>query len=160
MLTARPASAGSWSFLIEDDRQRKVAAVELRRMKDEGTVRVGAVPFALEKAGLLAPSYTLRFEGVAVASAVRSGVVRARYRIEVEAGLLGSERPLGIEFEASWTGRAFRAASEGQDLGEVLRRGTFRRMALVDLSGDLPLGVQTFLLALVLIEWRRAARSG
>lgn len=160
MLTARPVRLGSWSFVVEDERQREVAAVELRRMADEGTVRVADVPFALEKAGRMAATYTLLFEGVAVASAERSGLFRPRFQVRVEAGLLGSERPLTVDVRPSWSGRTYRVTAGGRPAGEVRRRGLLRREAVLTLPADLPLGVQAFLLALVLVEWRRAARSG
>ena len=46
----------------------------------------------------------------------------------------------------------------GAPIGSVRRRSLFQRRADLRISDVLPLGVQTFLFGLVVLEWRRSAR--
>ncbi len=158
MVTARLASFGLSSLVVEDEAEEEVAAVELRRVSDGGTIRVGEVPFTLDASGWVSKTVTLAFEGVRVASAARTGVLRPRYDVTVDAGLLGTDAPVGLTLRPSLTLRTFEVWIGGQEAGAVYRHGFLGRRLEVDLSDRLPLGVQVFLLALVLIEWRRASR--
>lgn len=159
MLTARPTRLGSWSFVVEDDEGRAVAEVDLSHWKDQGTLRLGDVPFAFAKKGWLSRTVTLAFEGVEVARAERRGALGIRYEVRIEAGLLGIDTPLNLTLVSSATRRVNWVLVGEREVGEIRRRGVFKREAEIVVSDALPLGVQAFLLALVVIEWRRAARS-
>lgn len=158
MLVARPDRLGSWSFRIEDG-GTPIAAVDLARVRDEGTLRIRDVPFTFAKAGVLSRTTTLSFEGVEVARAERVGALGLRYDVRIAAGLLGTTEPLHLTLRSSWTRRENRVTVGDREVGQIRRRGLFARDAEIDVADALPLGVQAFLLALVVVEWRRAARS-
>lgn len=158
MLTARPARLGSWNFVVEDGGE-PVAEVDLEALRDRGTLRLGAVSFAFAKAGWLSRTITLSFEGVEVARADRVGWLGLRYDVHVAPGLLGADEPIDLSLHASVTRRVNRVRYRKHEVGEIRRRGVFTRTAEIDVAEAFPLGVQAFLLALVVVEWRRAARS-
>lgn len=159
MLVARPARIGSWSFVIEDEADRAVAEVDLKTLTDAGALRLGDVPFAFSKAGWLSKRFALTFEGVEVATAERSGWLGFTYDVQIRPGLLGTPEAVRLRLEASLGQRRIRVRLGDREVGEIRRRGVFTRRAEIEVSDALPLGVQAFLLALVLVEWRRAARS-
>ncbi|MEM1116035.1 MAG: hypothetical protein AAF845_11015 [Bacteroidota bacterium] len=160
MLTARPAGRALWSYQIADADGAPVATVELDRMKDTGVLRLGDVRFGFSSPGWRSRRVALTFEGVEVAAAERNpGLFRIAYDIHIQAGLLGAPEAVHLRMESSPANSRFRLRLGDRDLGEIRRRRLLSLDVQIDVSDALPLGVQAFLLALVVIEWRRSTRS-
>ena len=162
---ARPVGWGSWWFrLLEDDASgRDLATVKLAKAKDAGTILLGEVPFSFEPAR--GKTTLLRFEGVAVARARQTSGWSRRTVVEVEGGLLqpGVEIGVGRTFVLAPQGalsQSFTFGTRDAPLGRITRTGLFRRTYQLRFDASIPLGVQAFALALVVVYLRRSQRSG
>lgn len=107
----------------------------------------------------MAPTFSLRFEGVELARAHRPSQWRRQIEVTVSASLLGQAAPyrLTLRADGPFTNN-FVVDAGSKRVGSVRRRSLFRREADVRLPDALPIGVHAFLLALVVLEWRRTSR--
>ncbi len=155
MLLARPAGLGSWSFIVSDGPQ-DVARAQVPTVFSGGGLLVRGVPF-----GFVAESrkrLRLLFQGVDVGTAERSGLLGFRYGVQISGDLTDDGQPLALSIRASLGRRTASVELSGTRIGRIRKTRLFRRDAEIDLPDALPLAVQTFLLAVVLVEWRREAR--
>jgi len=154
MLLARPAGLGSWSFIVSDGPE-DVARAQVPTVFSGGGLLVRGVPFGFEAE--TRKRLRMAFQGVEVGAAERSGWPWFRYAVRIAGEVTDDGQPLDLTLR-SGLGRSVRVDVGGERIGRIRRLGWFRRETEVDLPEELPLAVQTFLLAVVLVEWRREAR--
>ncbi|HIL58691.1 MAG TPA: hypothetical protein EYG39_12380, partial [Rhodothermales bacterium] len=92
----RPQHMGSWTFLFREGtpKGRLAADVRLGGIFDEGSIRVGEIPFELDRDGI-SRAYRLRFEGRTLALAEPEGPLSGGYDLRVEAAVLSRNVPIG-----------------------------------------------------------------
>ncbi|NNF57912.1 MAG: hypothetical protein HKN04_06690 [Rhodothermaceae bacterium] len=162
MLDARPDALGAWRFTLTENKQ-PIATVRLRR-KDEATIMVGEVPFAMGT-NRKRTHFVLMFEGVEVARARQPSLLSRRLDVRVSGTML--DRPHAVAEAAdvvlklqaaSPFVRTFEVWDGAQLIGRVRPRHPFTRRTEITLPPSLPPAVQAFLFALAAIQWRRAQR--
>ena len=130
--------------------------VDLPLLWRDASVRVRDVPFSLEREGLTGRLIRLSFEGVQVATSIREGAFRTRYRVEVRPGVARGG-PTALVVVPAAGSRRHTVEADGAPVGEIRPLHLFSRGAEVDLPPTIPLAVQGLLLAVVIDAWRRSS---
>lgn len=132
-----------------------VARVTLAALSDTATIALGGAEFLIEKE-TMRRHYRLTFEGVDLAKADGTMGLRRTFEVVVRAELLGQPEARYLTLRAGgWTGSRFDLSEGGEPLGHLAKKGVFRSRTEMHLPPDVPLLVQTFLLALALMAWRQ-----
>ncbi|HIG75083.1 MAG TPA: hypothetical protein EYQ24_11050 [Bacteroidetes bacterium] len=162
----RPQHMGSWTFLFREGtpKGRLAADVRLGGIFDEGSIRVGEIPFELDRDGI-SRAYRLRFEGRTLALAEPEGPLSGGYDLRVEAAVLSRNVPIGERVWLEWvpdsfSGRAFDLRDGGVLVGRMERTARLFRHFSLSLDDDVPLAIGAFCMALALARLRRQSRSG
>lgn len=162
---ARPRSAGSWTFEIREGGESGpvVAEVEIGGMWDEGEIRVGSVPFEVDRVGL-SRDYRLLFEGQPLAMAETQGTFSSGNTVTVEGALLASGVEMGdrVTFELTPQGSFSSGVDfslDGTAWGEITKESMFFRHFALRFNRAVPLALQAFCFALLMARLRRAQRS-
>lgn len=162
----RPQHMGSWTFLLREGtpKGRLAAEIGLSGVFDEGTLRVGEIPFELDRDGI-SRAYRLRFEGRTLALAEPEGLFSPGYDLRVEAAVLSRDVPIGERVRLEWvpdsfSGRAFDLRDGGVLVGRMERTARLFRHFSLSLDADVPLAIGAFCMALSLARLRRQSRSG
>lgn len=163
--TAQPRSAGSWHFEIReaDDAGEIVAEVEIGGMWDEGEIRVGGVPFELDRVGM-STSYRMLFERQPLARAESQGSFSNTNTVTVEGAILSPGVELGDRVTFHLTPqRSFTSAvdfSLGETKwGEITKESMLFRHFALRFNPAVPLALQVFCFALLMARFRRRARN-
>lgn len=132
--------------VVEDD-------IELTRINfptwREGTeFTIGGHPYVMRRMGLFRGDLLLYSEGDVVASARHQGVFKTRYIIEYA----GRTVELGTR---RWFSRGFSVFVGEAEVGSITPTGWFRSRVIIDISDEIPLEVQVFLLCVAVVLWRR-----
>jgi hypothetical protein len=153
VLKSRPKGFFSWDFVISEGNE-EIAEVSLAWFRERGELSVKGEPCAIYREGLMG-DFCLEWNGEVVARATKTSVWTRRFVVRFEG------RELVLEAKSIFT-RAFvlRDAGEGgKELGRISPASIFSRKAVIDLPEGVPLPVQVFMFWLVIILWRRAAKS-
>lgn len=139
------------------------------RLPSAGRARPGAIVLGRVTFEFVAPrgqnASALLLAGVPVAEAHRPSIWRSVYEAEVRPEVLGRRTPLVIRltdrtgFTSRYVAEAVEADGSLRPLGEIRREGIFRRRVRLRLAAELPLLVQTYLLAIALTLWRRQSSN-
>ena len=158
-LSAQPEGLRRSRYTVRSDDQ-PLGRIELR-VRDEGTLYVGDVPFAL---GSARNRFVLLFEGVEIARAVQPSIWKRRFVVTVNGAMLDFARRDALDARLALVAR--HPFTRAFDLREgPMRVGTLRPRRIAswsikaDLPDFLPPAAHLFLLSLVVIQWRRAARA-
>jgi len=153
VLKGRPKGFFSWDFAVSEG-DDEIAEVSFAWFRERGELKVKGEPCAIYRESLMG-DFCLEWNGEVVARATKTSMWTRRFVVRFEG------RELVLEAASIFT-RAFvlRDAGEGGDeLGRISPAGIFSRKAVIDLPDDVPLPVQVFMFWLVVIMWRRAAKS-
>ncbi|MEM1055990.1 MAG: hypothetical protein AAGI52_10725 [Bacteroidota bacterium] len=158
---ARPQTMGSWVFDLREGGKggRLAAEVDLRGVLSDGVIRVGAIPFTLDREGL-GRTYRLLFEGRALVRAEPQGMFSNRYDLAVEAAMLRRGVPAGEQARYTWTplefsGGKYELHAGRERIGRVEKTATFFRHYALQFDEQVPLALQAFCFALQLERFRR-----
>ena len=162
---ARPRTMGSWTFLLREGGPKGLLAAEihLKGFRDEGTIRVGEVPFTIDREGM-GRTYRLLFEGRAMARAEPQGALSNGYDLTVEAALLVRNLPVGEQVRFEWVpttfgGGEYELHTDSERIGHVKRTAMLFRHFVLTFEDVVPPAIQAFCFALVLARLRRQSRS-
>jgi len=163
---ARPKSVGSWSFEIRegDETGEIVAEVTIKGKWDEGEIRVGGIPFEVDRVGM-SRAYRLVFESQTLAHAKPEGALGLSSTIAVEGALLASGVEVGdrVRFDLKPKG-AFSSdmlfSLDGTEWGQITKEALMFRHFALRFNDAVPLALQCFCFALLLARMRRQARNG
>lgn len=162
---ARPASVGSWVFMLRENNEDGpiAATVNLGGLLGSGTITVYEVPFTLKREGL-SRSYDLAFEGQTLARAEPKGVFSTAYALAVEAAILDRDMPMGERARFEWVpvaigGNVCELRENGERLGRVDKSSMWFRHFRLHFADEVPLALQAFCFALQLASLRRQSHG-
>lgn len=151
MIRCIPRGICSWDFLLDGEGHQ--ASLELSLLSEQGAVTVDGIRFDIQKHGVFSGHWTLRHEGMEVASAQKSNAFTRTFGIQDPSGhlVLGAESALG---------RSFRLQRSGEVIATISPDHVFTRRATINILAE-PWDYPTiaFSFWLVVLTWRRAARS-
>jgi hypothetical protein len=151
MLRAIPRSLFSWDFSIRED-DVEVARLEVAWMSERGKLNIEGIDCNLHRQGWLSGPFVLEGNGTILAQADKpSAFVR---HFEVEYG----HRKLLLTAQSPFT-RAFGVYDGNGEIGSIYPHHWFARKTTIDLPDDVVLPVKAFMFWLVVLMWRRAAKS-
>lgn len=153
MLTVSQPQWFSWDATISDG-ARQVGGVTFARWREAGSITVGAETFAVARERRFSGEYLLTSGGTTIARAGRPTFFGRHFEMRHDGDRYTLQR-------RSWFGREYVLKRGDHVLGSVARPAiaAFRRQAQADLPSSLPLPVQLFVVWLVLLAWRQAARA-
>ncbi|MBI4544751.1 MAG: hypothetical protein HY703_06135 [Gemmatimonadetes bacterium] len=132
---------------------REVAVIECASLRERAKLQVGGARYTMCGKGFFQGDFVLEGDGRTLAAAARTGVFRCSYRVRA------GDRQLTLR-PGSFFGRVYRLWHGDRPVGSIRRTGLFRLDAAAEFPSDLPLEIRVFLAFLVLMAWRRQARSG
>lgn len=155
MLTVQPHGAVTTGFDLVDDVRGTVGALAGSAWREGGRISAGGQEYEFHKDGgrrfaLVGPG------GGELATAERTSLWTASWRVTA------GGRTYEVSKPSMWRSR-YEIRDGGQVTGALDRRGFLRTRAEVTLPPDLPPAIQVFLVAVVMIQWRRdstAASAG
>ena len=153
MLEAIPKSIFSWNFFLKDD-GNVLAEIDLSLWREKGTLLIQGTSYYFFGEGWMSGLYILKSrEGSVIACADKPSAFLRRFEIQYQSQhyTLRAISPLHRRFDL--------CDSANRTLGSITPQGIFTRRADVDLPDALPLSVKAFTVSLVIILWRRQARS-
>ena len=151
MLRAIPRSLFSWDFsVLEDDVE--VAGLEVSWMRERGTLDIKGTEYNLYRQGWLSGLFVLESEGTVLAQADKPNAFTRRFEVTF------GHHTLSLAAQSPFT-RAFGVYDGESQVGSIYPDYWFTRKTTIDLPDDIILPVKTFLFWLVVLMWRRAAKS-
>ena len=129
-----------------------IGQIDCGGIRQPAAIVIGDTTFRPARDGVLRTTYHLDGNGARLASAVPAGAAFRRFTVQADA------RTYALAV-TSWTGRRFTLTENGTAVGTIARTGFFTTKCSADLPDDLPLGMQAFLIWLVIIIWRRQAAT-
>ncbi len=162
MILATPTSLFRQTFELTDPDGSGVPFGEISlRLFGGGRLTIGDVDFGLEARGLLKTTTALVRDAQTLAVATRPSAFRRRYDVEVEGAVLGLEAGLTLELvPEGWFGRRWTVLADGLDAGRADWSGAVRPALRADLSDALPLALQAFVVAVIVVQRRREGNNG
>ena len=151
MLTIEPTTWFSWAFTVSSA-GRAFAALTISAWRDRGALTVDGQSFRVVRDGWLGGDFRLESASGVVATATKPSIFRRAFVVRF------SGRTLELQTRSLWS-RAVVLREAGRDVGGVAPRGAFTRRATATLPESVPLPVQTFLLWLTLLLWKRESDS-
>lgn len=151
MIRCKPNGICSWDFLLDGDGHH--AFLEFNWLSEQGAITADGVPFEIKKHGMLSGHWTLGHAGKEVAFAQKSTPFTRAFEIQDAGGafLLRAESPLG---------RSYRAEQSGDAIATFYPDHPFTRRATIEiLAPKWDFATVTFSFWLVVLTWRRAAKS-
>ena len=151
MLTAVRKRWFSWDYTISEG-SRDLADITMARWRESGVVTVQGVAFRASREGRMSGDFRLQGPGATVARASKPSAFRRAF-------VVAHEGDHYILRSRSLVSRAFVLLKGEREVGSVTPTSIFSRSAVIDLPADLPLPVRAFIVWLVIISWKRAARA-
>lgn len=151
MLTATPTHWFNWDFTVYDG-DRAVATIDLASLREAGELEVDGAGYELRREHWMGGRYSLHKDGWPVAEAEKPSAFYRRFEITYQSRTYVLRAPSAVR-------RAFVLEKDDKIVGTIAPEGIFTRRMRIDLPDALPLPVQTFLVWLVVLMWRRAARN-
>ena len=130
---------------------RPVCTLELEWFRSRGRFSLDGREYRVLARGWTSGAFTLETEDRELASAERSSFLPLGYRVRVE--------DRWLELRAPGLSRRFTVLHGDRPVGSIRPRQLFSRVAVVEGADAVPLPVRVFLLAVVLLRWRRRARA-
>ena len=157
MTVATPNGLFSSNYTIRDA-TGPVATIEMAKLSYKGTVQVSGVPYPFRQTDAFAKRFVLSFEGVEIGWAERTSVWTSTIEVAVSTGISQDVRALQLTpLGALSTGYHVAWGGEGSwtRIGQIRRKSAFSRDLEIDLPDEVPVALQGFLTALLLIDIRR-----
>jgi hypothetical protein len=153
MLTLEPTAWYSWAFTVARD-GRALSALDISTWRERGDLVVEGEPYRIAREGLCSGDFRLESVGGGVlATATKPSILCRTFRVS------SGGRTLTLRPRSIW-GRALVVREGDRDVGSITPRGVWTHRATAMLPDDLPLPVQTFLLWLAVLIWKRESDSG
>lgn len=150
VLEITPRSWLSWKFDVVED-GTVIAQLEMSSWRERGEIVLHDVAFELYRDGMTGP-FVLESNDVIYASAVKESVLRNSFAIEL------ADRTFRLQKKSAFS-RTFVLLEDGVEIGRMNPMKSLSRKAQATFPEGVPLGVQVFLVWLVLIVWKRASDS-
>jgi hypothetical protein len=138
--------------LTVSDGSRVVATIDMARWRERGVLTVQGVTCRLFRERPRGGDFILESSGTTLARARKPSAFRRTFIID-HAG-----RRYVLRARAAFR-RAFVLVEGDREVGSVSPASLFARGASAELPVEMPLPVKAFLIWLVVISWRRAARA-
>lgn len=151
VLIAIPRNIFSWDFAVERDGE-PIADIDMSWFRERAEVRIGGQTYLFSRENMLLGTFALRQGNRIIARAQKASVFRRAFEVETDG------RTLTLSAVSVFR-REFELVREGAQMGRIYPRSWFGRTAVIDLPDELSLPVQVFLFWLVIVLWRRKARS-
>ena len=150
MLECVPQSIFSWTFDILGAPEGP-GTVAFNVFTEQGTLTLGTDPFAVEKPSLLSGTWRLLHDGRPIAEASKTSAFRRRFAISGVGG--------NWVAQATSLGRSFELLDGDTAVGVIKPNSAFGYRSYVDCDPRVPALDQIFAFWLVVMAWRRAAKS-
>ena len=151
LLIATPRSIFSWSFDLHRG-DELVAHIDMAWLREAADVFIGGQDYTFLRESILQGTFALKQGDEVLARAQKTSIFSRSFEVEIAGG--GSTlRPVWI-----W-GREFALYNGDLQVGRIYPQTWFRWTAVIDLPDGLTLPEQVFLYWLVLVMWRRQAKS-
>lgn len=151
MLELVPVFGMSTRYSVRSD-GREVAEVALGWFREGGELVIDGVRYQLRREGLASGAFQLSRDGGLVVEAHKPSAFSNRFDIEHD----------GHRYELAKAGfltKRFELRQDGRAVGSIAPHHPFTRRCEVALPDALPLPVQVFLTALVVLMWNRDANT-
>jgi len=130
----------------------EIALIDLAALRSRGEFLLDGESYEFRPAGVMSGDYQLEQAGRVIARAERTRLLPAEYRITAGDRQLYLKRRLPT--------RTYRLYHGDRVVGEVRRRRIFfSRAFLADFQEILPLPAEIFIVAIVLLRWRKQSRA-
>lgn len=151
MLTAQPRSIFSWSFTVYDGGD-PLAEVDLSWFRERGSFHLAGHEFDVLRTSMLQGEFALHSAGITLATARKISPLLRSFEVCCQ------DRQYDLKAFHPFT-RQFGLYHDDRPIGSIRPLHLFTRKAQIDLPQGIVLPVRIFMFWLVLILWRRAARS-
>ncbi len=151
MIRCKPKGICSWDFFLDGEGHH--ASLDFNWLSEQGAITADGTSFEVCKHGVLSGQWTLDHEGKHVTTAQKSSAFTRTFEIQDLHGtlLLRAESPFG---------RGFRIERSDDVIATIARDHVFTRRATVETLGqNYDFTAISFSFWLVVLTWRRAARS-
>lgn len=149
-LHARRTRLFSSDYWIQEG-TRNLTLLDLARLRSRGEFLLDGASYEFRAEGLLGGSYVLERDGRVVARATRAQLFPLVYRVHAGDRIL--------ELHSHPPGRKFSLRHGDRVTGAIRPAGPFSRSGVAEFQEALAPAVEVFLIALVLLKWRRRARG-
>lgn len=128
-----------------------VTSIDVAAVRSRSEFELAGERYALRPEGTLSGSYVLELAGRTVARAERERILPVQYRITA------GDRQLYLKPRLPTM--TYLVQHGDRTIGQVKRRGLFFRAFAAEFQEPLPLATEIFVIALVLLRWRRRMRA-
>lgn len=151
MLLAVPRNFLSWSFALRRDGE-PVAEIDMSWFRERANVSVGNKAYVFSRESILLGTFALWQGDDVLAHAQKTNVFLRSFEVEIEGQVLTLRAVSAFR-------REFGLYRDGVQIGRIYPQSWLGRTSVIDLPDELSLPVQVFLFWLVIVLWRRTARS-
>jgi hypothetical protein len=151
VLLATPQNIISWSFAVQRDGEA-IADIDMSWFRERAGVSIGGQSYIFSRENMLLGTFALWQGERMLAHAQKTSVFLRAFEVETEG------RALTLSAVSPFR-REFGLFHDGVQIGRIYPRSWPGRTAVVELPDELSLPVQVFLFWLVIVLWRRRARS-
>ena len=152
MIRAIPRGIFSWSYDAHAESGESIP-IEFSRFPEQAKFTIEGVEFAIHREGMFSGHFTLVALGRVLAEAHKTSAFTRSFEIEMAEGRYMLQ-------PASPFGRSFDLLEGDREIGFIRPKGIFSRAMECVVPEHLSLPLQVFLLAFVLLIWRRQSIYG
>jgi hypothetical protein len=143
----------SWNFAVLQQGS-PIAEIDMSSWGEKGELAIAGTTYKTYRERLMSGLFVLELNGAQVATAEKPSAFLRSFNVVHEG------RNYVLKAASSFGRRFVLLEGEGErEIGSVRPAGLFTRKAIVDLSDELPLPVQVFVLWLTLILWKRQSEQ-
>jgi hypothetical protein len=140
----------SWDYRISRGGE-PLTLLDLEVIRSRGAFELAGERYGFRRTGRFVGAYVLVHRGRVIARAERERLLPPVYRVYAGDRVLQLRQRL--------PGRRFQVLHGTRAVGQVRPRSLFSRSFVAEFGEELPLPVEVFILAVVLIRWRHRARA-
>jgi len=141
----------SWDFsLVSGD--RTLATLDLSAWREKADILVEDVTHRVFREGVMTGDFVLERGSQVLARATKPSAFRDTIIVHY------GRRDFTLRKPSVWR-RAFALMDGEREIGAISPESTWTRRATADLSPDLPVPIQAFVIWLVILLWKRDAQS-
>ena len=145
-----------WQFhIFQDDEQ--VADIDLNLLKEGADIEIKGETFRMFREGLVSGDFVLQAYGKEIVRADKPSVFKRRFAVHFAGRRFILEAVSA--FRRTFVAREELEDGSGVEVGRMTPIKWYKRSATVRFDDDLPLAVDIFMIALVLLMWKRSAES-
>ena len=156
ILDIRCRSVFKWQFdIFEND--SLVADIDLKIWKEGADIEIKGEPFRIYRDGMFRGPYVLEAHRTELVRAKKTSVFKRRFEVDF-AGRRFVLRATSI-FRRTFTVTEEPVDGIGVEVGLIKAVKWYKYAAIASFDDDLPMAIDVFLIALVLMMWKRSAQS-